>query len=145
MEDIQRINIKEGSIYNVKVVRILTNGIIVQVEDSGTTEFIHISKIADSFVSDINDFVSVGDELTAMGIKSSDDKRITENNGELSLHHLHLKPKNKKNYVDTEIVTDIAKEKNLDDMIAAADQCLKEKMKVMHSKNNGRHKRNRRK
>ncbi|MCM1226382.1 MAG: S1 RNA-binding domain-containing protein [Clostridium sp.] len=145
MEGIQRIHIREGDIYNVKVVKILTKGIIVLIEDSGTTEFIHISKIADSFISDINDFVSVGDELTAMGIKSIDDKRVTENNGELSLHHLHLKPKNNISYVDTELITDIAKEKNLDDMIAAADQCLKEKMKAMHSKNNGSHKRNHRK
>lgn len=77
-----------GDRYCVKVVAVKERLIVVEFEDSSTS-IIHISKIANCFVKDINDFIAVGDELIAEAIKS-DEKPF-----ELSLKHLNLKPKHK--------------------------------------------------
>lgn len=77
-----------GDRYHVKVVAVKERLVVVEFEDSSTS-IIHISKIANCFVKDINDFIAVGDELIAEAIKS-DEKPF-----ELSLKHLNLKPKHK--------------------------------------------------
>lgn len=53
-----------GSTYEVKVVKILPVGAVVEMED-GSTELVHISNIADCFVRDVAEFVSVGKYYTA--------------------------------------------------------------------------------
>ena len=70
-----------GDRYHVKVVAVKERLVVVEFEDSSTS-IIHISKIANCFVKDINDFIAVGDELIAEAIKS-DEKPF-----ELSLKHL---------------------------------------------------------
>lgn len=77
-----------GDRYCVKVVAVKERFVVVEFED-GSTSIIHISKIANCFVKDINDFVAVGDELIAEAVES-DEKPF-----ELSLKHLNLKPKHK--------------------------------------------------
>ena len=77
-----------GDRYCVKVVAVKERFAVVEFEDHSTS-IIHISKIANCFVKDINDFVAVGDELTAEAVES-DEKPF-----ELSLKHLNLKPKHK--------------------------------------------------
>lgn len=49
-----------GQTYDCEVVKILSFGIVMKMED-GSTELVHISNISDKFVKDINDYVSVGD------------------------------------------------------------------------------------
>lgn len=57
-----------GDTYTVTVSKILTGGIIVEFEN-GETEFIHKSKISNAFISDINDFVAIGESYTARVIE----------------------------------------------------------------------------
>ena len=77
-----------GDRYCVKVIAVKERFVVVEFEDHSTS-IIHISKIANCFVKDINDFVAVGDELIAEAVES-DEKPF-----ELSLKHLNLKPKHK--------------------------------------------------
>ena len=77
-----------GDRYCVKVIAVKERFVVVEFEDHSTS-IIHISKIANCFVKDINDFIAVGDELIAEAIKS-DEKPF-----ELSLKHLNLKPKHR--------------------------------------------------
>ena len=77
-----------GDRYHVKVVAVKERFVVVEFEDHSTS-IIHISKVANCFVRDINDFIAVGDELIAEAVES-DEKPF-----ELSLKHLNLKPKHK--------------------------------------------------
>lgn len=63
-------SLEVGKEYQVIVKKILVNGIIVQINDTKFTDFIHISKISESFVCDINEYVHVGDTLTAIAVKN---------------------------------------------------------------------------
>lgn len=57
---------ENGKTYQVKVVKILPIGAVVEyVDEPGTTELIHISNIADCFIKDVSDFVTIGDIYTA--------------------------------------------------------------------------------
>ena len=76
--------LKLGEKYSVTVQKILQYGIIVSMED-GSTEFIHISKISDKYVSDIADFVSVGDTYQALACVGK------KQDVELTLAHLSLR------------------------------------------------------
>lgn len=122
----------EGKDYTVTVTKILSKGIIVKIKDTEYTDFIHISKISTEFVSNINEYVKVGDILPARTIKRGD--KFSE--PELSLQHLHLKslytPEH--SVCDTELVTKVSSERNLEDMIAAANLSLKDKMQTIHSR-----------
>lgn len=51
-----------GETYEVEVVKILTYGAIVKMEDN-STQLLHISNISDKFVRDVHDFVNVGDKI----------------------------------------------------------------------------------
>lgn len=70
--------------YPVKVLRIIKAGLIVEMEDK-STELIHISKIANAYVSNAADFVTVGETYEAEAIQG------TARPVELSLKHLNLK------------------------------------------------------
>lgn len=74
-----------GVKYPVTVVELKDFGAIVELSDA-TTSLIHISKISDCYVRDVADFLSVGMELTAVGVEGKN--RPVE----LSLTHLNLKP-----------------------------------------------------
>jgi len=51
-----------GETYEVEVVKILTYGAIVKMEDN-STQLLHISNISEKFVRDVNDFLKVGDKI----------------------------------------------------------------------------------
>ncbi|MCM1361054.1 MAG: S1 RNA-binding domain-containing protein [Clostridiales bacterium] len=122
----------EGKDYTVTVTKILSKGIIVKIKDTEDTDFIHISKISTEFVSNINEYVKVGDILSARTIKRGD--KFSE--PELSLQHLHLKSlyTPEQSVCDTELVTKVSSERNLEDMIAAANLSLKDKMQTIHTR-----------
>ena len=122
-------DIKEGSFYPVTVTKLLARGIVVKLDDTGTTEFIHISKISKKFISNIADFVNVGNRLVAKGIRGKN------GTNELSLIHLHLgEPGQKVKEVHAEEVNEDPAVKNLNDMIAAAELSMHDKMGVIQAR-----------
>ena len=76
----------EGNHYKCKVIKIIKIGAIVELEDH-STELIHLSKIANCFISDVGLFLKVGDELDALGVSGS--KRPVE----LSIKHMGITPR----------------------------------------------------
>lgn len=128
-------NIQEGQMYGVTVVKILPKGIIVQIQGTSETEFIHISKLSVKFVSDISKLVQVGDKLEAMCIQGKEKL-------ELSLQHLHLESLYKhveRNKLSPENNTS-QQTTSVDDMIAAAERDFKEKQKAIDSRSKRKHK-----
>lgn len=83
-----------GSIYKVKVERIVKSGIVVKLED-GSTELIHVSKLSNDYVKNIEDFVSVGDVFDAKCVEGK------QKDTELSLKHLNLHSKVQKEHKNT--------------------------------------------
>ena len=77
-----------GKFFEVEVIRIIDKGAVVRLED-GHTELIHLSKISNKFVRDVNDYLAVGDRLKAEVIKG------TYKEAELSIKYLDLSPKKK--------------------------------------------------
>lgn len=59
-----------GKTYEVEVVKVLSYGAIVKMEDD-STQLLHISNISDKFVRDVNDFVKVGTKIKVDCIKGS--------------------------------------------------------------------------
>lgn len=80
-----------GEKHKVKVVKYLSKGILVKVEgdDSDNTMFIHLSKISPKFVTDVSDFVTVGEVYEAEVVPSP----IPDKPFELSLLALNLHSK----------------------------------------------------
>lgn len=136
--------IEKDKHYNVTVVKILERGAVVEISGiDGRTGFIHISNIAECFVSNIADFLSVGQTYDGICID-------TEKYG-FSLKHLGLKS----NYVPKQQTKRPEKHErqerivrhkstgqppefssssgsklgNIDDMIAKANASLKDKQK----------------
>ena len=111
--------IEIGKAYPIQVVHIANKGIICKIVDDNpnveTTAFIHISKIANAFINDINEYVTVGDKFNAVGIS-------TDNGNELSLQHLNLKPKTAAPKAEVYV-----KPKTLDEMIDSANSSFKDK------------------
>lgn len=68
-------SIEKGQIANGKVTGITNFGAFVELE-SGETGLVHISEVADSFVKDINDFVTVGDEVKVRVLNVDDKGKI---------------------------------------------------------------------
>lgn len=77
-----------GKFVDVEVIRIIDKGAVVLLED-GHTELIHLSKVSNKFVRDVNDYLSVGDKMQAEVVKG------TYKETELSLKYLDLSPKKK--------------------------------------------------
>lgn len=146
--------IEHGKIYQVTVVAIVQTGAIVEVDGTGCTAFIHISKVAPGYVHSVDDFLSVGDKLEAMGDCSG-------RRNELILTHLNLKYKKpqdvskskfeKKDYkpqpVPEQFIPAQHVPKSLDDMIAAADRSYKDKTacKDRNSRHHRKHYKNKNK
>lgn len=74
-----------GTIYNVRVIKLESFGAIVEMDDRSTS-LIHISNIADAYVSSVGDYLSIDDRLQAEGVAGKV-KPV-----ELSLKYLNLKP-----------------------------------------------------
>lgn len=122
--------IEEGTLYPVIVTKLLARGIIVQLDDTGSTEFIHISRISNQFVSNIADFVSVGESLVAKGVKGKDGMT------ELSLIHLNL---NHQNLKQTKVTDAASRDKRLNEMIAAAELSMYDKIGRVQTKTERKH------
>ena len=116
---LDKTKIEVGKSYPIQVIHISAKGIICKIVDDNpdvlTTGFIHISKIANAFISDINEYVAVDDKLNAVGIS-------TDNGNELSLQHLNLKPKTAAPKAEVYV-----KPKTLDEMIDSANSSFKDK------------------
>ena len=82
-----------GKFVDVEVIRIIDKGAVVRLED-GHTELLHLSKVSNKFVRDINDYLSVGDRLKAEVVKG------TYKETELSIKYLDLPPKKKDEVVN---------------------------------------------
>lgn len=68
-------SIEVGSKLQGKVTGITNFGAFVEVEP-GTTGLVHISEVADNYVKDINDHLSVGDEVKVKVINVEKDGKI---------------------------------------------------------------------
>lgn len=125
--------IKENEHYNVTVVKVMERGAVVSISGmGGKTGFIHISKLSDAFVSNINDYISIGETYDAI---CCDEKKLA-----FSVKHLNLKPKS------ANVRSHRTEQKySLDDMIARADASLKDKQRHQSvPKSNGHRRRQRR-
>ena len=116
---LDKTKIEIGRSYPIQVIHITGKGIICKIVDDDpdilTTGFIHISKIANAFISDINEYVAIDDRFNAVGIS-------TDNGNELSLQHLNLKPKTAAPKAEVYV-----KPKTLDEMIDSANSSYKDK------------------
>src|SRR5699024_4522861 len=68
-------SIEVGSKLQGKVTAITNFGAFVELE-KGKTGLVHISEVADTYVKDINEHLTVGDEIKVKVIKVEDDGRI---------------------------------------------------------------------
>ncbi|SFQ20369.1 S1 domain-containing RNA-binding protein [Salibacterium halotolerans] len=69
-------SIEQGSKVQGKVTGITNFGAFVELP-GGKTGLVHISEVADKYVENINDYVSVGDEVTVKVMKVEDDGKIS--------------------------------------------------------------------
>ena len=79
-------SVEVGSKLSGKVTRITNFGAFVELPD-GSTGLVHISEVADRYVKDINEHLSVGDEVTVKVLN-------VEKNGKIGLS---IKKANEKN------------------------------------------------
>lgn len=70
-------SVEVGSKLSGKVTRITNFGAFVELPD-GSTGLVHISEVADRYVKDINEHLSVGDEVTVKVLN-------VEKNGKIGL------------------------------------------------------------
>ncbi|NBJ71259.1 MULTISPECIES: S1 domain-containing RNA-binding protein [Clostridia] len=80
-------SIEVGSKLQGRVTGITNFGAFVEIEP-GTTGLVHISEVADNYVKDINDHLSVGDEVKVKVINVEKDGKIG-----LSIKKAVVKPK----------------------------------------------------
>ena len=109
-----------GELVPVTVIGLAKTGVIVQVDGTEYTAFIHISKVAKGYVNDVGDYVSKGDKLTAMGSTKG-------RKPELILTHLDLQPKEHKDLTPVQSTPAQHIPKSFDQMIADADRAYKDK------------------
>lgn len=127
-----------GQKYQVRVIKIMPRYVVVELEDK-STQIIHVSKIANCFVKEISDFVSVDTTYEAEAVEG------TAHPVELSLKHLNLKstaPAVKKEFKQHRT----AKQNhnaNLDDMIAKSNSDLNDKFAQMQNRENRKNRRGR--
>nr|DAF92091.1 MAG TPA: putative RNA binding protein [Siphoviridae sp. ctgN495] len=139
-----------GKFVDVEVIRIIDKGAVVRLED-GHTELIHLSKVSNKFVRDVNDYLAVGDRLKAEVVKG------TYKETELSIKYLDLSPKKKevnqkpiensnlkKSYNQTK--KESFPQMSLDDMIKNSNKQFDDKFrgKREFTKKNKNHRKNKR-
>lgn len=67
--------VTEGEIYAGVVTGITKFGAFVKLED-GPTGLVHISEVADAYVKEIDEFLSVGDEVKVKALNIGEDGKI---------------------------------------------------------------------
>lgn len=65
-----------GSVYEGTVTGLTSFGAFVKLED-GTTGMVHISEVADEFVSDISEKLSVGDKVKVKALEINDKGKVS--------------------------------------------------------------------
>ncbi|MBC1521616.1 RNA-binding protein S1 [Listeria aquatica] len=85
-------SIEVGNKVQGKVTGITNFGAFVEL-DGGKTGLVHISEVADNYVKDINDILSVGDEVTVKVMNVGDDGKIG-----LSIRKAVDRPRPERNY-----------------------------------------------
>lgn len=120
-------------IYDVEVIKINTKGLIVKLSDN-STQFIHISRISNSYVRNLNAIFKIGDKFKAKGVTGF------ARSVELSLVHLDLiSPKQAMQAIHISSCKQ-SSTLSLDEMI---DKCNKDfKDKTKHLRFNNRRSRN---
>lgn len=68
--------VEVGEIFEGKVVKIAAFGAFVQLE-SGETGLVHISEVANTYVTDINEHLKIGDKVKVMVVSTGDGGRIS--------------------------------------------------------------------
>lgn len=132
-------NLVEGQIYACTVEKVLEKGVIVKMSDD-TTEFIHVSKLSDRFVRDIDTCAHVGDTWKVVAVRNAKlgKLELTHKTSDLKAHDVVpnavdlRRPPKRKSFHGTSIVNKDEKERKqptLDEMIAAADKVLADKKK----------------
>lgn len=124
-----------GKFVDVEVIRIIDKGAVVRLED-GHTELIHLSKVSNKFVRDVNDYLAVGDRLKAEVVKG------TYKESELSIKYLDLSPKKKEEKTNEKLVENAKPQKSynqakkesfpqmsLDDMIKQSNKQFDDKFR----------------
>lgn len=129
-------NIEIGNTYKGTCVHIDCKGAIFELEDQ-TTAYVHISKIANSFVKNIGDFIDVGDTYELECIESS----INGKGFEFSLLHLNLqnrynqKPDKFKNNTRS---LNITNQDKLENMIQDMNTVYEDKRSLINKRNKRR-------
>lgn len=108
-------NLEVGKQYNVTVTQILPVGAVVELEDK-TTELVHISNIANCYIANIADFVSIGNQYVAT-CESGTKKPLVLSFKSLNLKSTNYKPKPPR----SSKLNNQPKHKSIDDMIADAN------------------------
>lgn len=68
--------VEVGEVFEGKVVKIAAFGAFVQL-DSGETGLVHISEVANTYVTDINEHLKVGDRVKVAVVSTGDGGRIS--------------------------------------------------------------------
>jgi len=130
------LNIEIGNTYKGTCVHIDCKRAIFELEDQ-TTAYVHISKIANSFVKNIGDFIDVGDTYELECIESS----INGKGFEFSLLHLNLqnrynqKPDRFKNNTRS---LNITNQDKLENMIQDMNTVYEDKRSLINKRNKRR-------
>lgn len=114
-----------GRDYDVTVVKILPVGAVVELEDK-STELVHISNIANCYVRDVADFVSVGETYVAT-CEEGKNRPV-----QLTFLPLNLKSQAQPHRF-AEKKPEYKNDDHLDRMIASADSSYSEKQRA-HNK-----------
>ena len=128
--------LEENKTYVVTVVRLGAKGVIVEMSDN-STEFIHISKISDNFVSNVAAFATVGHPWKVVGVRNKKLNRVELSHRDSdiniaegvydSVSTLSRIPKNPNPYSNNKKSLYNTSSKSLDDMIADANRALADK------------------
>ena len=130
--------IEEDTLYSLIVIKLLARGIVVQLDDTGNTEFIHISRISKQFVSNITDYVNIGQSLVAQGVKGRDGMN------ELSLIHLNLNQQESSKQTIPKVANEPSADKRLNEMIAAAETTMHDKIGRIQTRTERKHRKRKR-
>ena len=131
----------QGEHYNFTVVKILDRGAVGTIDGETRTGFVHISCIADCYVSQIADFLTVGETYDAvcenvekygftlkhLGLKRKPGESTAPIKKEIKRYDSKPSQTERKPYSKPKVY------ESLDDMIAKADRSLKDKQKSRHN------------
>src|SRR5690625_5634566 len=94
-------SIEVGSKVKGKVTGITNFGAFVELEDK-STGLVHISEVADSYVKDINEHLSVGDEVTVkvINVEKEDRKSTRLNSSHVAISYAVFCLKKKITWLD---------------------------------------------